>query len=412
MQRSSTLIDPASLQTRPTSQNMGSFGSHNSHDVLGRRNSLKPLLNFDDDKPSPVGHGDRMPKSRSVFGVDTLWESEMAKLREIEALEAEESRRRAAEEAARDLKKRNKRKSKSKTKTAEDPEELTCAEPPSAESRVSLEPPILPAIQKATTRAPPPAVDDDDTESESDESVAAGPSHRSVGHTNTLPEAQQWYDESSSSEDGGPRRTTGTGPRYPNLARRPIHVQANSDDSDEDVPLAATLRRTGQRSTSFASTRPDSDDEEQPLAVLLNSRKRSLPSINFDRPLDLDLKPSDDDDDNKPLGLHTSSRLFNSLSAGDDDDDRPLALHPEQQRRTQYNAIAQQQQQQMMIQAQLQSSLFFGAPPMGSGFFGQPLTSPMMVPFASPMTSPPLHDAGKFGRVDRWRHDVAVEGEH
>jgi hypothetical protein len=388
---------------------MASFGSQSSQEMLGRRNSAKPLLNFDDDKPSPGTPGDRMPKTRSVFGVDTLWESEMAKLREIEAREAEERERRAAEEEARELKKRNKRKGKSKTKATDDAQDHI--EEVNPESRVSIEPPILPAIQKATASRPPPVIEDDDTESESEESDAAWPSHNPAGHSHVG--AEKWYDGSSSSEeDGAPRRTTGTGPRYPNSARRPVHIQPNYEDSDEDIPLAATLGRATQRSMYLGSKEQGSDDDEQPLAVLLDKTRRSIPSINFERPLDLDLKPTDDDD-NEPLGLRISSRVFTSVSGGDDDDDdKPLAFHPEQQRRTQYSMMAQQQQ---MMQAQMQSNMFFGAPPMAPGFFGQPMAPPMMVgPFApTPMSAPPLHDAGKFGLVDRWRHNVvAVEGEH
>lgn len=71
-----------------------------------------------------------------------------------------------------------------------------------------------------------------------------------------------------------------------------------------------------------------------------------------------------------------------------------------------------QQQQQMMMQAQIQNSMFFNPAMMGSGVF-TPMAVPSMmmgVPMAPP-SPPPVHDAGKYGRVDRWRRDVAVEGE-
>src|SRR5271155_5634182 len=95
-QRASTLIDPASLQTRPMSKRLSSYGSSQA---LGRQNSLsmKPLLNFEDEdskarQPPPVAG--RLPNPRTVFGVDTLWEREMAKLKEIEAQEAREKEER------------------------------------------------------------------------------------------------------------------------------------------------------------------------------------------------------------------------------------------------------------------------------------------------------------------------------
>jgi len=84
----------------------------------------------------------------------------------------------------------------------------------------------------------------------------------------------------------------------------------------------------------------------------------------------------------------------------------PLAYHPEQQRRSQYHMMAQaaqqQQQQQMMMQAHMHNSMFFSPQPMmGSGFFGPPMV--MQAPAA------PMHDEAKYGLVDRWRRDVAVE---
>jgi len=66
------------------------------------------------------------------------------------------------------------------------------------------------------------------------------------------------------------------------------------------------------------------------------------------------------------------------------------------------------------MQAQLQSNMFFSPPSVmmnGSGFFTPPM-GPMTVQPPMPMPSPPvIHDSAKYGRVDRWRHDVAVEGQ-
>ena len=78
----------------------------------------------------------------------------------------------------------------------------------------------------------------------------------------------------------------------------------------------------------------------------------------------------------------------------------------------------QQQQQQMMMQAaaaqmQMQQSMMFGTPSIMSGpFFGPPMVAPpMMIPPQMPGTPPPMQDAAKLNRVDKWRHDVAVEEE-
>jgi len=108
-QRVSTFIDPAALQSRPTSQHMPSFGSQGSQQALGRRNSanIKPLLNFEeDDKVAGKTPGARLPNGRSVFGVDTLWEKEMVKLKEIEAREKQEAEERKIREEAEEAKKK------------------------------------------------------------------------------------------------------------------------------------------------------------------------------------------------------------------------------------------------------------------------------------------------------------------
>lgn len=405
-QRASTLIDPAALQIRPVSHRLDSYGSQGSQQALGRRNSanVKPLLNFDDDakvgQPN-ISPSARMASSRSVFGVDTLWEREMTKLREMEAqdkIDAEERRKQAEGEGKK--KKKGKHKDKGKSRALDDddpvPAEVMTAE---AQTKVSMDPPTLPII-KPVLRKPPQV---SDNESESDESEAEAP----LGGQAVRADPGTWFAESSDDEEAGPKRTTGTGLRYPNKSRQ-LPPEPAHNDSEEDVPLAATFNRAAERAR-LRSTQGDSDDEEKPLSTLLQKTKSSLMSINFDNPATPGSTQGGDDDD-EPLGLR-ASRV---ITQGADDDDRPLAYHPEQQRRTQYHMIAQQQQQQqqIMMQAQLQSNMFFNQPPMmGPGFFGPPIP-PMMMQPPMPMPSPPpLHDEAKYGRVDRWRRDVAVEGE-
>ncbi|KAJ7283666.1 hypothetical protein C8J57DRAFT_741267 [Mycena rebaudengoi] len=411
-QRKSTLIDPTLLQTRPasqarpSSQHLNSFDSQSPQTGLTRKNSVgKPLLNFDEDekllRPVPSG---RTPTSRSVFGVDTLWERELVKLKEMEAKEQAEQELQRAKEAeieARESRKRGrkaKRKDKSKGQDySPGAEVLTTAGSIPVEDRAPSLPPVLPAIVPSQTR-PPPVNDDSD----SDDSEHAGPSAQRA-------QVPGW---GSSDEDAdGPTRTTGTGPRFGKNSRRQAPA-LGGEDSEEDLPLAATLGRVTQRATQLRSSSPDSD-EEQPLSVLLQKTKMSLPSINFDRRSKSNEAP-DEDEDNAPLGLR-ASRVAPSLysfhsgqgGGGGDDDDLPLAYHPEQQRRSQYHMMAQQQQQQqqqqqMMMQAQLQNSMFFSPQPMMSGFFGPP----MMMP---PPMALPMHDEAKYDTVDRWRRDVAVE---
>ena len=113
-QRSSTLIDPASLQTRPTNQRLSSYGSQNTQKGLARHPSvtIKPLLNFDGEEekllqPSPTAN--RLPSSRSVFGVDTLWQREMAKLKELQGAEEQENVERLKREVEAEKKKQEKK---------------------------------------------------------------------------------------------------------------------------------------------------------------------------------------------------------------------------------------------------------------------------------------------------------------
>ncbi|KAJ7498939.1 hypothetical protein FB451DRAFT_16777 [Mycena latifolia] len=413
-QRRSTLIDPASLQARhdsqgrPLTQRISSFDSQGSQQALGRKNSLnaKPLLNFDDDdKLLRAGpSAGRVPNSRSVFGVDTLWERELVKLKEIEAKEKiEEDLRRAkeAEDEARESKRRGrkaKRKDKSNARdyspVAQIPDAMNTSESVPIDTRIAASPPVLPAISPALQR--PPQVND---ESDSEDSERAGPSRPQ----DRAPDG--WV--SSDEEGAGPTRTTGTGPRFVKKSRVPI-PDAGGEDSEEDLPLAATLDRVAQRATQLRASVPDSD-EEQPLSVLLQKTKMSLPSINFDRRSESNGAQDDDDEDDQPLGLRASRvapSSFSSVQGGGDDDDMPLAYHPEQQRRSQYHMMAQaaqqQQQQQMLMQAQMHNSMFFSPQPMmAPGFFGPPMM--MQAPMA------PMHDEVKYGRVDRWRRDVAVE---
>ncbi|KAF9451710.1 hypothetical protein P691DRAFT_723478 [Macrolepiota fuliginosa MF-IS2] len=431
IQRSSTLIDPATLG-RPTSQFPN---TSRSGEGLMRRSSgnIKPLLSFENDKiPQSAPMPNRPMDSRSVFGVDTLWQREMAKLREIEAqekLENEARKKREEEEERRKTEKKGKKKRKDKRQGAEEPQKLPESPVvPHAEGagpRVSIEPPVLPVIERAARRPPPPPMDDDEDE-ESDEEGDAVVSPREA------PEPT-WH----SSDEEAPRRTTGVGLRYPNRSqsiRRPA-----DGDSDEDLPLAATLTKVLSqgplsRSQQYSSL-DDDDDEEKPLSSLLEKGKvkqlsPALLDINFDK---LSVKgphatsAGDDEDDDQPLGLR-ASRIpprFNNGGGDEDEDDRPLGLHPEQRRRTQYGMLAQQQQQQqqqqqMMMQAQLHNTMFFNPSMMGSGFFAPPVPTPIMNPMNPMMmmqppmpipSPPPIHDAAKFGRVDKWRRDVAVEGE-
>ncbi|KAI0080894.1 hypothetical protein K474DRAFT_1769128 [Panus rudis PR-1116 ss-1] len=461
MKRSSTLIDPESLKGRPLSQRMDSAPG------LIRRNSanVKTLINFEDEIPgAPRGLGVSQgpAQTKSVFGVDTIWERELAKLREIEAREKQEEeerkRREAEEEAKGGSKKKKKGKGKGKDKDKDLKDFLSASSPapeasPSPSSvtheRQPTPPPVLPDIQKASTkRRPPPPPDDgddDDEESEDDASDASGPARRpSQTQEDGWVSSDEERERAKAKVQAGPIRMPGSGPRYPSQNPKAAPqlsiagIPDGDDSSEEDVPLVATIGRAAQRLTQMKMQNDDesSSDEEKPLSTLLEKTKLKLPSLGGSIMSDANSPRAandDEDEDDQPLGLRASRFIGAPASlnghagvtprvggSGADDDDKPLAFHPEQVRRTQYMMNVQQQQQQqqqMMMQAQaaqMHQSMIFGVPSMmSSGFFGPPMQPPppMMVPPVLPATPPPIQDPAKFGRVDKWRRDVAVEGQ-
>jgi len=403
-QRSSTLIDPASLQTRPTNQRLSSYGSQNTQKGLARHPSvtIKPLLNFDGEEeklPQPSPTANRLPSSRSVFGVDTLWQREMAKLKELQGAEEQENVERLKREVEAEKKKQEKKQRKKKkkggqsTSLVEDIDETR-------EPRISAEPPTLPNIRRASRRAPPKP-------SESDVSSESEDLQFQIQER----ESNVWH--SSDEEAIGPRRTTGTGPRYPNQPRKAF--PRTDEDSEEDLPLAVTIHKAAARAAFSSPQRHplDSDDEDRPLShVLLKAKPGTSAMRSGNNLLFVDSQGTFDDDD-QPLGLRVSKT--NLYPSQEDEDDTPLAFHPEQQRRIQYQLLAQQQQhqQQLMMQAQLQSSMMMNLAP---GYYPQPILNPMAmlqmqvpIPIPSP---PPIHDEAKYGRVDRWRRDVVVDREN
>jgi hypothetical protein len=375
LRRSSTLIDPATFEDRPPSQ---SFGNRPPLTRKGSSGS-KPLLDFSGDAPiSPGAVNGRIPNSKSVFGVDQLWERELGKLKEIEAaekVEEEEQKRREDEKAA--------KKAKGKGKAPLQPPSPSTEEAIPRQSKVSDLPPTLPVIEKATTRRPRPPIlpeVDSDSDSEASENEA-----KAKAAARQVSEAGGW----GSSDDEDRRKTAG---------------KAGSD-SEDDVPLARQLQLPSIRVPS-----PDSEDEK-PLAKVLE-RKSIVPDINFDDLLGgsgspRKTAPAGDEEDDTPLAVRhprAQSIISHSAAHDDDDDEKPLGLKQAQQQQQQahFNLMAQQQ---MMMQAQLRNSMAFGAPSMLSGF------SPFMMPppAFSPGPAAPMHDPAKYQIVDQWRHDVAAE---
>ena len=381
IRRSSTLIDPATLQDRPVSQ---AFGDRPS---LPRRASSgsKPLLDFSGETPvSPGAVNGRVPNSKSVFGVDQLWERELTRLKEIEAVEKVEEEERKRDEERKEAKKakskgKGKGKGKGKRYTSPPPSPPVLETLP-RRSIVADLPPTLPAIPMATSRRTVPPIlpeSESDTDSEASENEAKANAAR------------------RGSKVGGWGSSDDEGRRKPN--------KILGSDSEDDVPLVRKLQLPSVRAPS-----PDSEDEK-PLAHVLE-RKSKVPEFSFDNILnnsDSPMVKEDAEEDDTPLAVRhprAQSMIARSVVPNDDDDDeKPLGLKQiQQQQQAQFNIMAQQQ---VMMQAQLHNSMAFGAPSILSGF------SPFMVPppTFSPAPGPSVHDPAKYQSVDQWRHNVAAD---
>ncbi|KAI6164848.1 hypothetical protein EDD17DRAFT_1802136 [Pisolithus thermaeus] len=247
MRRSSTLIDPTTLGRDP-SQNLSTMAQS-----LSRRDSSGPLVNLNGEKLPVLGTSASegyLPKTRSVFGVDTIWDREMAKLKETEAQERAEAEEKSTRERARD----DKKKKSGKSKTVDSNVSGSAPSPSVRGSVMSTLPPALPPMQNSTSSQPPILA-----EGESDmESNNEGPLGRMLNQTEKT--ADQWVAESSDEDDDGPRRTTGVGPRYPAKPKPIRHVSAGSEDSEEDLPLVATAARAARRVTQLPPPKLLDDD--------------------------------------------------------------------------------------------------------------------------------------------------------
>jgi hypothetical protein len=362
-----TLVDLNELQNKP--------GLLSPQRSTSRR---RTLIDLDEDTSGPQG---RMNKSTSVFGVDTVWERELKKLKEIEEQEAadvaEEKRRIEAVRAAELARKEKKFKNKSRKKVVE-PKIA-----PDSESHIPEAPPTLPAFELRPTvrRVPEPDSEESDSDGEDDEPTDAP----------QQPRSKTWYAGDSDEEASAPKLSL---PHISASESRPD----DEDSDDDDIPLNQIPRERLSKSRA-----PDSDgDEDQPLVAVLQKMKGALSPVQSPR-------KDEDEDDEVPLAMRrlTTMSSFQSFNrqprnqGNDDDDDRPLGLKV--------------QQQQWAIQPQMIPPFNPGFPAMSLGppsVMGLPAMSPMPfmqgpgVPnafFNMPMQDPTPQD---FVKIDNWRRGV------
>ncbi|KEP55363.1 hypothetical protein V565_005930 [Rhizoctonia solani 123E] len=401
----STLIDAATLQPRPVTvfPHGPITATTEQRPNVNRASTIQPLLNFGSEEAG------RVVDSKSVFGVDTLWEKEMAKLREMQEqqkLDEETQRAQADEKQKRKLKKGKKGKGKnevpaSPSAPANATESLNVPEL----NRLSSAPPTLPNITPLKEQAPPASP------GESESSLP--PVHHRRRSVATL-DAGGWFAGSSDGEEeSGVKRDSGP---------RAVPVSGGRDeDSDDDVPL-----------TNIKVRAPESDDDEDaPLSNIKPRHSVLLPdlkpasTLDFAASLGLAPEPAqtkaakgDDSDDEVPLAIRRQTIMLPQSSDNkpaaenddSDDDEKPLGL-----RLSQAPSVAQQQRQaeyqQMMLMQQQQQQLMMQQQAMRASMF-----NPSMLSFQPHMGGPgSIHSFGapvpikdpKLTRVDRWRHDVS-----
>ena len=350
--------------------------------------------------------GNRMSKSRSVFGIDPVWEREMAKLKLMQEAQAKADAQKAAQDA---LEGKGKKKGKGKAKVQEQPseekekeEEVLESEPeerfapPSPIKRAPVAPPQL-SLALGTSSVPHlPALTEDMPRMRSESAMGMG----------------AWSD----SDDDEPREKV-------QKPSKPASVEEDSED--EDVPLSRLkITKSGQ---------PDGSDSEEdvPLSRLKPTRSATsaaLPSLDLPSGLggldsgSLGLQVSGSAVDSHPNGVREEQR--NGTADESDDDDVPLGLSAKPRDEDDDMPLAFTRG----IASQRQSSMYPSPRPMGpygppAGPFGYPdpnLMSAWMygMGYAAAMGT----QAGQAGlvpgmgampmpstqRVDSWRQEVAI----
>ena len=442
--RSGTLIDAQALH-------QNAQGDVRRPDLQRSPSSGEPLLNFATDpipgtniqaRPQIGRAGNNLPTVRSVFGVDQIWEKELAKLQKIEELERveeEERKKREAEERAREeakVAKKAAKKAKGKNKPLLDAEiahdQSTNADHSiSPIERAPEAPPLLPTVNPFAM--PPKVADSSDSGSDADTpGVKKAPSRMQ----NNPESHQEWLSDDERPAVARPRPRPRARPRPPTSGGNfAAGLRINNDSDDSDVPLTSALAKAKQRQQA-----EDSEEDKPLAAVLKNSistldfggtvlevqkpvQKVSIPQPQLRTPALRDTKVDDDDDeDDKPLALRVSRF---GVGGGESDDEKPLGMRysmaPSQvfvQQQQQQQAMMQQQmmQQQMMAAASIRGSMFnpmmMGNMNMGMGFgnpMGMPGINPGMMAMAGPpmgiIDTPPV-DPAKLSAVDRWRRGV------
>lgn len=419
MARQSALIDPGEL-SQPTLEPGGGMSppkaTVSARPLTMAPGAPLPELNL------PGGGGprnSRMVKSKSVFGVDTIWEAEMAKLKDMQAAEEERKYTEAARERNKEAEKalksarRLSRWNRPKTQvfTAETQEFGEPDREGNVPRPISWHPNMLnqAAASEHSERASEGVERDGPPTVDLDLDDVAARDQRSSGLG-----VNDWF--SSDDEDRSyPKKTitaarTSAAPQLPQLPsiRRMPSGSTDTDtdsDSEEDVPLS--------------KLRVVDSDEEVPLSHIRKGKAPGLPALPLPSlSLNDEVVPEKDDDgsDDEPL-FHRRSML-RPAEEEDVEDDLPLGWkHAGAASASARSSYFPQQS-------------FYGQPqfgPMNMGMGGMPMSpmggmpmSPMGMPGMQgmPMMSPmPPMAMGPMGpeppnpgkNIDDWRKQVVLD---
>ncbi|WWC69099.1 uncharacterized protein I206_103035 [Kwoniella pini CBS 10737] len=325
MMARSSMFEPPTISLSPTSPPLPGSANSNRPQSMHPIGNRAPLLSFDSKgdihptSPDNLGipdQGGRISKSKSVFGVDQIWEKELAKLKLIQ----EEDRRIAEfqkmEEEEKELKKMKRKSKKGKGKEIlpdlKIPKESV--EEPSDISPIARAADLPPALQYSPEKAPSRRLSQEEGE-DVEESRQGG-----VGS----------YDDGNGEEVNAPHDFVGT------LNRSIRDENTDEDDSEEDIPLSKLALVKSRLSASTRNSililkEPESEDdsdEDIPLSRLPIAPKSPSIITRTRKPLkSLELNlPSSSSSSNLSKSISGKSPMSAEVDDENAEDDLPLAV--------------------------------------------------------------------------------------
>ncbi|GHJ86971.1 hypothetical protein NliqN6_3373 [Naganishia liquefaciens] len=370
-----SLMDRLEARKRELKGKNRQFRGDNRPAMMSRPSG--PLIDLDStprDGPTALSRPG-LPRGKSVFGVDTVWERDMQRL---EALRAEEARV-AVHEGGKTARKKDKQKSGVAVSEAEEsvhPHTETLLAQGRDDTHV---PPSLSLGDLSAALAPEPhknvTVDEWAAGSEEEQQSGMEPRRRKRRTVKTAAQLRREEGEDSSEDEVPLARAFGI-----------TTTRRVEDDSSEDEPLV------NLKSKASRTTLDPSDEDDIPLV-----RRRAAKVGPPAPPTNPDM-----DEDDMPLAQRRL-RAQQSSSAMDPGMDHHMAM-----------AMAQQQQQQSMMMGPM--SMYAGGMPimpMGMGMpvgMGMGMGMPLGMPAAPgfPGSPYPVPQAALDPKIDQWRRDVGA----